>query len=206
MAFNPNAKSAAGEFNLIPNGIHAARCARIIEIGQQHSPRYDRIDEDTGATIPSISDKAVIVFALSNVTFEFEGLGNKQAFISNRYGVAKSTNDRSTMKQYAKALDPKGVATSLKDFLTMPCQVSIVHVNKDGKTYANLDSVAPILPGLQIPELDTDAFMFEWDNPKPELWAKIPQHTQELITGAWNFKGSKVEKMLSAMSALEPTI
>jgi hypothetical protein len=205
MSFNPNAKAPSTEFNLIPNGIHAARCARIIEIGKQHSPRYDRITE-TGETIPSISDKAVIVFSLSNTTFEYEGLGEKQAFISNRYGVTKSTNDRSTMKQYAKALDPKGVASSLKDFLTKPCQVSIIHVHKDGKVFANLDSVAPILPGLQIPELDTDPFMFEWDNPNPAYWDLIPEHTKSLILGAYNFKGSRVEKMLNDMSAHEPQI
>lgn len=206
MSFNPNQTQGPREFNLIPDGIHAARCARIIEIGQQHSPKFDREDEDTGEIIPAIYDKAVIIFALSNVLFEYEGLGQKQAFISNRYGITKSSGERSTMRQYTRALDPKGTTTSLKQWLTLPCQVSVRHTTKDGKTYANLDSVAPILPGLPIPELDTEAWMFEWDNPDPALWTKIPDHTKELIKGAWNFKGSKVEAMLNNMVASEPRI
>lgn len=196
MSFNPNAPSPSTEFNLIPSGVHAARCARIIEIGKQHAPKFDRIDPDTGAVIKSVSDKVIIMFALCNVLFDIPGLGEKQAFIFNRYGITQSTSDRSAMKQYTKALDPKGETSHLREWLVRPAQVSIKHVNKDGKTYANLDSVAPILPGIQLPELDVPAWMFEWDNPDYDLWLKLSEQQQELIKSAENFRGSPVEQML----------
>lgn len=195
MSFNPNAPAPEAAYNLIPSGVHAARCARIIEIGQQHSPKFDTPEKK------AINDKVIIAFALSNVTFDYPGLGEKQVFISNRYGITKSTFERSPMQQYTKALDPKRETKHLREFLTRPCQVSIKHVMKDGKTYANLDSVAPILPGIQIPELDVEPWMYEWDAPDYELWLSLNEQQQELIKSAVNYPGSPTEKMLHENSS-----
>ncbi len=204
MTFNPNAQGNSNkERDLIPSGIHAARCARIIEVGKQHAPKFDREDEETGQIIKAISDKVIVIFSLSNVLFDFPGLGERQAFISNRYGITKSTNDRSTMRQYTKALDPQGQATCLADLLNKPCQVSIKHTNKDGKVYANLDSVAPILPGFAIPELDTEPFIFEWDNPDMTIWEKLNDFTKDMIKGATNYHGSKIQKALEEAGEIE---
>jgi hypothetical protein len=184
--FNPNAKDGGFERELIPSGTHAARCARVIEIGKQYSKLYD-----------NESNKVIIVLSLPHVLINMGG-EEKQAFVSNPFGITISNNDRSSMKQYTRALDPKGEAKSLGDFLNKTCQVLITHRTKgDGKVFAQLDSVAPILPGFEVPDLDTDPLWFRWNSPDAEVWKKLPDFQKNLIKEATNYHGSKVWEMVN---------
>lgn len=187
--FNPNAKDSGAGFEreLIPAGTHAARCVRIIEIGKQYSKLYD-----------NESNKVVIVFSLPHVMMSFSG-EEKQAFISNPFGITISNNDRSSMKQYTRALDPKSEVKNLGGFLNKVCQISVVHRTKQDRTTANLDAVAPILPGFPVPELDVEPIWFQWNKPDPDVWVKIPKFTQELIKEATNYQGSYVEEVVNAL-------
>lgn len=198
--FNPNAtEQQSFDQDLVPTGVHAARCARVIEIGEQHSPRFDVEDPDTGEIKKSIYDKAVIVLSLSNLTYDFKGLGEKQRFISKGFGITIGNSERGNMKEYTRALDPDGQATCLGDFIGRGCQVSVVHKTKNEKTRADIDSVAPVLPGTEIPPLDTEPFWFEFDNPNGDLWVLIPEFTQNLVKAAVNYPGSLVEQMVLAI-------
>jgi hypothetical protein len=182
--FNPNAKGSSGEREVIPAGTHAARCVRVVEIGKQYSKQYD-----------NESNKVVIVLALPHVLVTV-GNEEKQAFISNPFGITISNNDRSSMKQYTRALDPTGEAKNLGDFLNKTCQVLVTHRTREDKTYARLDSIAPILPGFPVPELDTEPFWFRWNQPDPKLWEKLPDFQKQLIKEATNYPGSYVEEMV----------
>ena len=188
MSFNPNKKGSQIEYELIPKGPHMARCARVIEIGEQDG-MYGK------------QNKVVISFALPNVLMKMGDGTEKQRLISNPFGITLSTDEKSTMYKYTKALDPNGTAERLGDFLNAPCQVVIGHNTKEGKTRDRLDSVSPILPGIPVPDLDIDPYWFEWENPSQEVWRKIPKFTQELIRKAANLAGSKVEKMLACEDA-----
>lgn len=189
MAFNPNEEGDSFERELVPSGVHAARVARVIEIGQQYSAKYDTTD-----------DKVIVSFSLPNVVRDYGELGEKQAFIgTSKWGIKKSKDDKSTMKKYAKAIDPQKETKDYSEWLNRPCQISVVHRYVDDKTYANLDSVAPILPGFQVGELDTEPFFFEFDNPDPAIWVQIPEWIQEVIQGAVNYPGSKVEAMVNSL-------
>lgn len=204
MAFNPNAEQTSFEREIVPAGVHAARVARIIEIGEQHSPRFDKHDEETGELIKSIADKVIISFSLPNVVRNFgDEIGDKQSFIGNNWGIKKSVDLKSTMKKYTKAIDPNGECKDYSEWLGRPCQVSVQHTSREDKTFANLDSVAPIMPGYPLDELDTEPFFFEWDNPDPELWPKIPEFIQERIKDAVNYPGSKVEAMVNELEGLQ---
>jgi hypothetical protein len=143
-------------------------------------------------------DKAVIVFSLPEVIFEFGELGEKQAFISNPFGITMSTNDRATMKLYAKALDPQGQGSDLGSaFLNKPCQLVVKHKEREGKpTVAVIDSVAAIHPSMQVPEADTEPFWFKWDEPDHQTLQMIPEFTQNLMKEAVNYEGSKVQALL----------
>lgn len=191
--FNPNSKDNKKSFELIPKGPHMARCSRIIEIGIQNSPQYGP------------SDKVVIAFNLPNVTMTMGDGTTKQRMISNPFGITLSSDEKSNMFKYTKALDPNGEATNLGDFLNKPCQIVIGHhaSGKDGTVRDRLDSVSPILPGLPVPDLDIEPFWFEWDRPSQEVWKKIPKFTQDLIRQATNLPGSKVEAMIAADDAGE---
>lgn len=191
MSFNPNDKNAKKQYDLVPKGPHMARCARVIEIGVQASEKY------------SDQNKAVIVFSLPNVKIKMADGAEKQKMISQPFGIQLSSDEKSNMYKYTKALDPNGEAKSLGDFLNKPCQVVVGHYEKGDRTNDRLDSVSPILPGIPVPDLDLEPFWFEWDKPSQEVWKKIPKFTQDLIRGAVNFPGSRVERMVAADDAGE---
>jgi len=186
--FNPSAKETKTQFELIPEGPHPARCSRIIEIGEQES-QY------------GVQTKVIVAFNVTDCSITMADGTQKQRMISNPFGITMSNNEKSTMAQYTKALNPQ--AQSLGDFLGRQCQVSVIHYKKDDVVRDRLDSVAPIIPGLQIPELDIEPIWFKWDQPEAEVWAQIPEFTQGLIQRAVNYPGSKVEAMVLALSKTE---
>ena len=185
MPFNPNAADSF-QRELIPEGAHAARCARIIELGKQES-QY------------GVAEKAVIALSIPSVTVNIGG-EEKQALISNPYGITMSNSDRSTMKQYAKALNP--AAQNLGDFLDKTCQVYVKHVDKGERVIQKIDSVSALLAGIEVPPLDTPPFWFQWEDPDPEVWVLIPEFQQEMITKAVNYPGSYVEEMVLGVSGV----
>lgn len=194
--FNPNAKPENQDRELIPEGPHLARCARVIEIGK-HLSGFP--PEDGKEEYPK--DKVVIVFALPNVIMNFgETLGDKQAFISRPFGITMSTGEKAIMRQYSKALDPQGQATSLGWFIDQPCQISVVHKpRKDKPPVAIIDSVAPCLPGLEVPALDTQPFWFKWNDPDGDTLQLVPPFTRELMTQAVNYPDSRVQQLMEQL-------
>jgi len=187
-AFNPNAETS---FEQIPEGIYLARCVRVIELGDQASELY-----------PDPKPKAQIVLSIPAHTVTVNG-EEKQSFISNLYGITMSSSDRSTMKQYTRALDPKGQATSINYFLDQPCQVTVKH-NQKGR--AVIDSIAPVVPGTEVPAVDTPLLYFSQVNPDPEVWAQVPEITKQIIKEAVSYPGSKVEAMVKSLEAEQPEI
>lgn len=188
--FNPFDDTSGGfERELIPEGPHAARCARVIELGIQHSPKYPDSD----------ADKVAISFAVPGFTINING-EEKQRFIGNPFGITKSSFEKSTLRQYARALCPEG-GSSLGDFGGKPCQIYVTHppVAADKRPYDKVDSVSPLLPGIEVEELDVPFIWFQWNKPDPEVWALIPSFQQELIMGATNYPGSYVEEMVNGI-------
>ena len=186
MSFNPSAKDdKTVKYELTPVGPTVARCVRVIEIGKQDS-KY------------GVQERCVINFSLP---FHFIKLGEeeKQKFISQPFGINMSNNEGSTMAEYVKALNPE--AEDLGGFLDRTCQLNIVHYERrDGKGRGErIDSVTRLLPGIEVPELDTEPFWFSWKDPDPQVWGKIPPFTKSLIQEAVNYPDSKVEAMVKQL-------
>ncbi len=188
-AFNPTSTETTFQRELIPEGPHAARCARVIEIGEQESKAHPEY---------GIKNKAVIVFSIPAVLMKFKD-EEKQAFISNPFGIPMTNHEKSSMKQYTRALSP--VEGNLGGFLEQTCQVYIKHQpsKTSDNTVQKIDSVSPLLPGTPVGDLDTEPFWFQWDKPDPVLYALIPEFQQQMISEAVNYSGSLVEQMVIAL-------
>jgi len=191
--FNPFAEKQESNFEreLVPEGPHAARCSRVIEIGKQYSQKFD-----------TEANKAIIVLSVPGVTMEING-EQKQRFLSNPFGITISNNERATMRQWARALCPGG-GSSLGDFLGQPCQIVVRHDRRDNdKVIEKIDSIAPILPGIEVPELDTDPIWLKWNDPDPEILKTLPEFNRRIIKEATNYEGSKMEEAM--LIAEDPT-
>ncbi len=192
--FNPSEPDTF-QRELIPEGPHAARCARVIEIGKQSS-RY------------GIANRAVIALSIPGVTVNIGG-EDKQSFISNPYGITITSSDKGNMRDYTSALDP--TATCLGDFLTKACQIQIQHEQKGDRMIQKIKQISPLIAGIEVDPLDTEPFWFEWESPDGDLWAQIPDFQKNLIRGsvdgkvapAVNYPGSLVEQMVMTIEGSE---
>lgn len=195
-AFNPNAEPDNKEFEreLIPEGPHKARCVRVIEIGDQYSDLYD-----------VTKTKAIIVFSLPEVLMNFGDLGEKQAFISHPWGINLTNDSRGDMSMYRAALDPKKETTDLGGFLDRTCQISVKHKEREGKsTIAKIDSVAPLLSGIEVGEADTELLWLKWDDPDPEIYKILNDMTKDQIQNAVNYEGSVMQRMVEQLDQEPP--
>jgi len=184
-------------------GNYPARVVQVIDLGLQ--PQQYR-----GETKPPAREL--------NVTYEFplelcvDGEGNeledKPRWLSESFVLYNRTADRSKAAQRMCSIDP---SNQLEDdwgrVLGMPLSITVVHnvvQGKEGKiTYANIGSTAPLMKGMEIPELINPSVVFDLDEPDLEVFMKQPDWLKDKIKSNLEFKGSALEALLEGHSKTE---
>lgn len=189
MAFNVNDKTDNRvEYDLIPEGPTAARCVRIVELGEQDTP-YGK------------KEQVVLYFTVPNYTIEIDG--EKKQRVLMTWPINISSNPDSNLMGYMKAFGAVDWDTALDS----PCMLNIEHkeVTKNGKTETKVNikgasKVGSVNPytgePFTVPEADCDKFIFDFQNPDKEVWEKLGEYRQGQIKSATNYEGSAVEEML----------
>lgn len=114
-------------------------------------------------------------------------------FLSLKADLAKST------KRYY-ALDPESAADGdWAQLLGSPCMVTLVQTESKGKTYNNVAAVSAMRPkeASKAPPLVNEGKIFDFYDPDMEVFDALPEWIQEIIKGAVDFEGSKLEGLLS---------
>lgn len=80
----------------------------------------------------------------------------------------------------------------------MPCNVTIVVNESNGKTYANIGNVAPISAkkAAQMPEIKNPTKVFDLDAPDMDTFNALPEWIREKIKGNLNYQGSPLQAAL----------
>jgi hypothetical protein len=134
-------------FDPVPAGNHVARLYDIIHLG----------------TIPTeymgehkMTDKIRLTFELSNERKEFkEGDGEKPFSISREFTY--SFGAKSALRPFidgmtgTKMVD--GEHPDLEALLGEACLLNVVHTEKNGNTYANIQGASPLPKGMKAPGL-----------------------------------------------------
>lgn len=171
MAFNPQ-EAPKRDFTLPDEGLYAARCARIIELGDQETKYGVKSQVVFGFTIPALK---VMV-----------GDEEKQQLFWT-FPITLTSNADSTCMKYVKALNAS--ATHLNQCLGKACMLELSHSKPkpDGTQYANISSVTKAMAGMDIPEPDCEMFMYEFENGEDEIFQKLGEFRQNQIKAALNF-------------------
>ncbi len=193
MSLNPQDKSAV--VRLIPAaGTVPARLARVIEIGI-HDTFYGE------------KDQVILFYSLptrliDNEESDYDG---KQHMIRTK-PLRKSSSDKATLMEHVRVLNT--TATDLDQILDHPCFLTIVHnevESGDSKaTYANINNIVDVPEGLEVGQLDTTKFYFDFENPDEDIWTQyLWDNIREQIKSAINYPGSKVEEMVLRLEAMK---
>lgn len=166
-----------------PSGTHAAICYRFIDLGTQ-------VTEWQGAK--KNVHKVLISWELPDARME----DGKPFTISQRY--TWSMGDKANLRKVLEAWRGRAFAEAdfvgpnrfdVKNIIGKPCLVTIVHVSKDGKTFANIASVSAMPKGMQPPQPENEPLYFAMDRERfsMEAFEKLSDKLKEQIRGAPEF-------------------
>lgn len=174
------AKESGGDFVLAPAGNHIARCVQMIDLGTQYSEFYDKSQH-----------KLIIGWELPS-----EPNGDKGVHIVfKRYTVSLHENSslRKDLESWRgrKFTDKEREGFDVSKVLGHPCMVNVSHDGRDGRTYANVDAVAPLPKGMECPVQVSGTVKFDIESPDMEVFDTFSDKLKETIKKAkeWNGNG-----------------
>jgi len=165
------------KFELAPAGTHLATCYRIIDLGTQSSSYLGQAKRQ---------HKILISWELPE-----ERMADGRPFtIGQRY--TWSMSEKAALRRDLESW--RGVPFTERDFgptgfdikniLGKSCLLNIVHVNKNGKDYANIASISRLMKGQQAPGKPENEPIYLWINPDrwdSSLFAKLSDGMKGLI-------------------------
>ena len=166
------AKEPEVTFTNAPEGVHVARCYRVIALGTQPNPMGDP------------RPKIMISWELPNA---LQDTGEPYV-ISEFYTL--SLYEKANLRKHLEAW--RGRAFTVEELagfevgniLGVPCQLQILHETKtEGKTYANIKSLMAVPAGLHVPELSNELIYFSLhpDHFSLETFKKLSEGLQAKI-------------------------
>mgnify|MGYP001579847468 CR=1 FL=1 len=167
--------AGGGDFKPCPEGMHLARCFKIIDLGTHMIPQFGKE-----------AHKARIYFELPK-TLMAEGEMAGQPFILNKQ-YTLSHHEKSILRidlqnWYGKRFDTKGLDAAggfdLAKLLGRPALINVVH-SEDGK-FANIASINPLPEGMECPPQVYPSFIFTLEDFNPVDFAKLSTKMQEHI-------------------------
>lgn len=179
MSLEVNQKSTKS-FEPVPAGNHVARLYSIVHIGH--------ILEDTQWGAKN-NNKVRFTWELPNETKVFkEEEGEKPLSISRTFNI--SWHEKSGLRKFVKGLNGKDSDTfDLEELLGKVCMLNVSHNQVGDRTYANIDSAAPLPKGMAEPEAVNEQFILnytdKWDEARFE---KLPDFLKDQMKQSDEYK------------------
>lgn len=177
-------KNEGGNFELTPAGTYMARCYRFIDLGS-HEQEFQ--GESKG-----LKRLVMIGFEIAGETMT----DGRPFSIHKRY--TWSTHEKSNMRKDLESwrgakfndndFGPGGF--DVKNLLNVPCTLTVVHSENDGKQYANIAGIGKAMKGMVVPDLINPIvyISLEQDLFEPEAFNGLSDKLKEFIQGTPEWK------------------
>jgi len=174
----PTLKNTPGQtdYKPCPAGTFSANVVRIYYLGTQPSndPKFKP------------AKKVVIVFEIDE---PLEPGSEKNFMISTTVGF--SLNEKSGLTKLFKPVlgsrwPKEGDNFNIEDLLGLKCLVTIAHITKGDKTYANVGSVGGLPRGMAPFESKSDEFCWSYDDPPRD---GVPEWVQKAAANCIELTG-----------------
>lgn len=185
------------EYPRIGEGTYMARVVNIIDLG-----KHVKTDYKTGQVVYKDNEKVIehrvfIQFELPSEKVVVDG-EERPRWLAKEYNL--SFFEKSALHGLIQATSYGRKFKTLNEMLGQPLMVSI------GTTSGGKDKVvgvAPMMKGMQVPELENPSKVFDMDDPDMEVWEKLPNFIKEKITESIDFDGSELAAKLANTKANE---
>lgn len=159
-----------------PEGSHIARIIRIIDMGTQHSDKFN-----------SDQHKIRITFELVNEKYVFDEDKGEQPFLVDRQYTLNLSPKASLRKDLENWLGRKFTKKELEDGFDMAKligsagQLQIVHTEVGDEIYGNINGLMSVPKGTKVPKAVNDEYILDLDDFDQEIFDQLPDWMQELI-------------------------
>lgn len=169
------------KFPPLEAGTYLARAYGLIDLGMQHSDQYDKDQH-----------KILIMWELPTETVETEN-GTDTRVLSKQYTCSLSENAhlRKDLEAWRgrKFTDEELRGFDLRKILGVPCQLSVVPTERNGKTYTNIGAVVGLPKGTTIPDQVHGKLIFDLDEEGAyQAMEILPEWIQQRIKESETFK------------------
>lgn len=165
--------NGGGEFTVAPAGNHIARCVQMIYLGTIYSEHYD-----------SWKPKLLIGWELPSEPNGDHG----PHVVLKRYTLSLHENAalRKDLESWRgrKFTEPELEGFDVSKVLGHPCMVNVSHRVSSGKTYDDVDAVAPLPKGMECPTQVGPTVKFDAEAPDMKVFETFSERLQETITGS----------------------
>jgi hypothetical protein len=175
-----------GDYAPMESGVYVARCYSMIQIGN--------IEENINGET-KIQHKVRLSFEFPSELKEFKsGEGERPFALSKDYTL--SFHEKATLRNHLenwrgkKFTDEEAAKFDITKLLGVPATINVVHkVGKsNGKTYAEIGSISPIMKGTVCPEQINPTQVLSYDDFNWDLFNSLPEFLRKKIESSKEFK------------------
>jgi hypothetical protein len=172
------------QFKLPPADTHVARCVSIIDLGTQEvewqgQKKYQR--------------KLRFSWELPNELEIFnEEKGEQPFLVSKDYTL--SFNDKAALKADLESWRGKPFTPAEmfqfdeRKVVGAPCMLTIIHREKEGKTYANITNITKLLKGTTCPEQINPSIVYNTKEGDSVIYKALPEWLRNKIAKSPEFQ------------------
>lgn len=167
------------ERELIPQGMHVARCYSMVHIG---TVEWEWKGEKKQ------SDKVRLTFELPNEMRVFsEEKGSQPMVIDREYTLSmyEKANLRQDLENWrgAKFTEQEADDFDITKLLGTPCMLNVIHNKaKNENVYANIGNINPLMKGMSCPDQINSTFEFNYTDKFDYAWVEDqPDFIQDAI-------------------------
>jgi hypothetical protein len=161
-------------FELPPNGVHAARCFRLVDLGTQSGDFQGK---------PTSTRKVLLSFELLGDDKQSDG---KPFVISRRFSA--SMNEKSALRAFietwlSRKLSPQEMKSGFEPatLLGQHALLTVVQAERDGKAYANIQAISALPKGMAVGVPEQEIVKFDLDAPDWSVFESLSQGLKEAI-------------------------
>ena len=167
------AKEKSSDFKLLEAGTHLAICNAVIGVGVQE-------------TMFGAKEKVYIRWEVSAERVEYEKDGDQVNLPMSIWGnYTNSISPKANLNQLLNGWRGKGFTPEertgfeLFDLVGVPCLLTVVHNESGDNVYANVQSVARVMKGQEIPPQEMPSIVYS--NEDAEQWEDVPEWLQDKV-------------------------
>lgn len=185
------AKSSGGSsITPLDEGVYVGICTWLIDLGEQRNQKFDKV-----------SHRVIFMWDIVGETVR---INDKEESRTMNREYTLSLHERSGLRKDLQAWRGKAFTDEelegfdVANVLGVPCQIQVVHEERNGSTYARIGSIMAMPKGQPKPSKD-DYALHIFDFGVPETWgtyAELPQWIQDKVKAAENYSGSKLEEFI----------